>query len=224
MRIALESTGIPKNIPSQQTDSFRSDPTLTYPVQAEPICGPPLRKGPQVRQAGPPGSKLAHEVAPSLPSLRSIPTRPVRRATPHPQTPLVRDNHQGLRQFDDVIGKTRCWGRVAMVNDLAHGFKVTIYSCLDSSCRAAKLASFISAITSSGKPIAGIGLQGSMTLCTSSLFQGHDLILSLLVLSSRQTVAGYELSEKTQEECCNITRNDDVIQIEKLRCMFHTPP
>nr|CAD7607645.1 unnamed protein product [Timema genevievae] len=36
-------------------------------------------------------------------------------------------------------------------------------------------------VTSSEKPIAGGGLQGSITLCTSLWYQGHDLSLSLHV-------------------------------------------
>nr|CAD7440877.1 unnamed protein product [Timema bartmani] len=45
----------------------------------------------------------------------------------------ARYESSGLRQCDDVIGKLIPGGRVARV-------KVTIYSCLDLSCRAAKLA------------------------------------------------------------------------------------
>ncbi|CAG2066601.1 unnamed protein product [Timema podura] len=47
-------------------------------------------------------------------------------------------------------------GRVAKVNDLVHGFKVMIYSCLDSSGRAAKLApASQTGASHQGKPIAG---------------------------------------------------------------------
>nr|CAD7258185.1 unnamed protein product [Timema shepardi] len=51
-----------------------------------------------------------------------------------------------------------------------------------------------SVMTSLGKPIAGGGLPGSLTSCTSSRFQSHDLFLSRLVLSSCQTGASYESS------------------------------
>nr|CAD7446557.1 unnamed protein product [Timema bartmani] len=65
-------------------------------------------------------------------------------------------------------------------------------------------------------------LPGSMTSCTSSRLQGHDLFLSRHVLLSRQTGARYESSGKTHGECCEITRNDDVTQIE-VTCLVEPP-
>nr|CAD7200158.1 unnamed protein product [Timema douglasi] len=51
-----------------------------------------------------------------------------------------------------------------------------------------------SAMLSSGKPTAGGGLPGSMSSCTSSRLQGHNLFLSRRVLSSHQTCTRYEPS------------------------------
>nr|CAD7397373.1 unnamed protein product [Timema cristinae] len=69
---------------------------------------------------------------------------------------LYNEPIKGAAQYYEYEGGERC----ARVNDLAHGFKVMIYSCLDSSCRAAKLSPGMShqycdsAMTSSEKPLA----------------------------------------------------------------------
>nr|CAD7577722.1 unnamed protein product [Timema californicum] len=57
-----------------------------------------------------------------------------------------------------------------------------------------------------------------------NIIQGHDLFLSQLVLSSRQTGARYQSSGNTMGggQCCNITRNDDVTQIE-MTCIVKPP-